>query len=136
MKGNSSADYDKIPEFLIKQCVSYIKKPLVRIFNAFFNSGIFPDVKIAKVRLSLKKRDRQNVRYYRPMSILPVFPKILEKLTYNRLIPFVNIVFYQKHRMKSIETASQNFIESIQETMDQCQHVVGIFWILQKDKIF
>ena len=36
--------------------------------------------------------------------------------------------------MKSIETASQTFIESIQEAMDQCQHVVGIFLDLTKGK--
>jgi hypothetical protein len=35
--------------------------------------------------------------------------------------------------MKSIETASQTFLESIQEAMDQCQHV-GIFLYLTKVK--
>jgi len=34
--------------------------------------------------------------------------------------------------MESIETASQTFIERIQETMDQCQHEVGIFLDLTK----
>jgi hypothetical protein len=34
--------------------------------------------------------------------------------------------------MKSIETASQTFIESTEEAMEQCQHVVGIFLDLTK----
>jgi len=61
---------------------------------------------------------------------------------YNRLKSFVN-----KHnilseaqnglrKMKSTETASQTFIESIQQTIDQCLHVVDYFWILQKHTMF
>jgi len=34
--------------------------------------------------------------------------------------------------MKSIETASQTFIDSIQEAIDQCQHIIGIFLDLTK----
>ena len=38
--------------------------------------------------------------------------------------------------MKSTETASQTFIESIQQTIDQCLNVVAYFWILQKHMMF
>jgi hypothetical protein len=62
------------------------------------------------------------------------FPKILEKFMYNRLKSFIN-----KHnilseaqnvlrKMKSTETASQNFKESTQQAIDQCLHVVEYFW--------
>jgi hypothetical protein len=27
LKGNSSAGFDEIPEFLVKQCICYLKKP-------------------------------------------------------------------------------------------------------------
>jgi hypothetical protein len=57
LKSISSAGFDEVPEFLIKQCILYIKKPLVLIFNASFNSGIFLDeMKIAKLRPVFKKR--------------------------------------------------------------------------------
>jgi hypothetical protein len=59
LKGNSSAGFDKIPEFLVNQCTCYLKKTLVHIYNASFQSGIFPDkMKIAKVRPLFKKGDR------------------------------------------------------------------------------
>ena len=32
LNGNSSAGFDEIPEFLVKQCVRYLKKPLKSIF--------------------------------------------------------------------------------------------------------
>jgi len=69
----------------------FYQKQLVHIVDTSFNSGIFPDkMKIAKVRHFFKKGDRQDVQNCRQMSILLVFPKILEKLIYNVLTSFVN----------------------------------------------
>jgi hypothetical protein len=53
---NSSAGCDEIPMLLIKQCLGYIIKPLVHIYNVSFQSGIFPDqMKIAKIKPLFKK---------------------------------------------------------------------------------
>ena len=53
-------------------------------------SGIFPDkLKIAKVIPVHKKGDARDVSNYRPISLLPVFSKLLEKLMYNRLPEFI-----------------------------------------------
>jgi len=38
LTGNFSAGFNKIAAFLVKQCTHYIKKLLVHIFNASFNS--------------------------------------------------------------------------------------------------
>ena len=38
--------------------------------------------------------------------------------------------------MKSTETASQTFTESIQQAIDQRLHVVEYFWMLQKHTMF
>jgi hypothetical protein len=43
LKGKPSAGYDEIPEYVVKQCIKYIKKPLVHIYNASLGSGTFPD---------------------------------------------------------------------------------------------
>jgi hypothetical protein len=47
-----------------------------------------------------KKGDRYDIHNYRPISIISVFAKLLERLMFNRLIPF----FYEK----KILTAAQN----------------------------
>jgi hypothetical protein len=36
-----------------------------------------------------KKGDRHDIQNYRPISIISVFPKLLERLMFNRLIPFL-----------------------------------------------
>ena len=37
-----------------------------------------------------KSGDAMSLNNYRPVSILPFFSKILEKLVYNRLLSFIN----------------------------------------------
>jgi hypothetical protein len=76
LKGNFSAGYDEIPEFLVKQCIKYIKKPLSNIYNASFETCIFPDrLKIVKVKPLYKKGDIHDVKNYKPTSLLSVFQK-------------------------------------------------------------
>jgi hypothetical protein len=84
LKNNSSAGFDETPTFLVKQCLCLFIKPLVHIYNVSFQTGTFPDMmKIAKVKPSFKQKDRQDIQNYRPISILSVFSKPLEKLMYN-----------------------------------------------------
>jgi hypothetical protein len=50
LKGKLSAEFDEIPEVLVKHCSHYIAKPLTHIFNLSFKFGIFPDLmKKAKI---------------------------------------------------------------------------------------
>jgi hypothetical protein len=134
MKGKPLAAFDKVPENLIKKCIQYIKEPLAHIFKASLVSGVFPDkMKLATVRPIHKRGDTQESGNYRPISILPALSKILEKLVYKRLMYFIkqyNILTDIQHGFrenKSTQSASQSFIEYIQEAMDKIFYIVGIF---------
>ena len=60
--------------------------------NQSFQSGIFPDkLKIAKVISLFKKGNPETPSNYRPISLLPIFSKIFEKLMYRRLYRFLEI---------------------------------------------
>lgn len=77
-----SPGYDDIPTQVNKHVAPSISPMLVHLFNSSFRFSIFPDdFKLAKV-------DRKFASNYRPISVLPHFIKILEKLTYNRLKEF------------------------------------------------
>jgi len=90
-KNKLTAGIDEIPDHVVKQCIELLKVPLTNIYNTSLESGIFPDkLKIAKVIPVHKKGDTRDICNYRPIALLPVFSKLLEKLMYNRLIAFID----------------------------------------------
>ena len=83
-----------------------------------FECGIFPDrLKVAKVKPLHKEGDVHDIQNYRPISLLSVFSKLLEKLMFNRLISFItknNILMEAENGFrenKSTATATQSFLE-------------------------
>ena len=64
---------------------------LVIIFNKSISEGIFPELlKTAKVIPIYKKDDTNFAKNYRPISLLSVFDKIIEKLVYKRVQSFLS----------------------------------------------
>ena len=52
------------------------------IFNASLQQIAFPNkLKIAKVTPLFTSGDAENVTNYRPISVLPVFPKIFDRIS-------------------------------------------------------
>jgi hypothetical protein len=86
LKGKCSSGFDGVMDFIVKICVQFIKKPLVYICNTSFASGIFPVIlQTAKIKSLHKNGNTGEVQNYRPISLLSVFSKIVEKLMYGRL---------------------------------------------------
>jgi len=91
MLNNSSSGYDDVNMKLLKSVKHDILTPLLHICNLSLEHGKFPDkLKIAKVVPIFKKGDKQLFDNYRPVSILPAFSKIIEKLVYKRIIHFLD----------------------------------------------
>ena len=90
-KDKKSKGYDGIDMCMLKKIIPHILTPLRHICNTSLGQGIFPDeMKIARIIPLFKSGDKQNVSNYRPISLLPQFPKILEKIFNNRLMNFLN----------------------------------------------
>ena len=80
-----------IPTHLLKLLRTCISTPLEIIYNASLSSGCVPDqFKIATVIPVYKKDATTCMNNYRPISLLSVFNKILEKLMHRRLIAFID----------------------------------------------
>ena len=79
-----------IPVVVIKHCSSVISPVLARIFNLCIKDGLFPDsLKIGKITPVYKKGASDEIVNYRPVSILPIFGKIFEKVLYSRIYSFM-----------------------------------------------
>ena len=74
---------------MVKICGESISKPLEIIFKSCIEKGQFPNEwKKANVVPVHKKGDKQVLRNYRPVSLLPICGKIFECLIYNNLFEF------------------------------------------------
>ena len=89
---SKSNDSYNVPTRLIKLARHTISEPFFTIANSSFLEGVFPDkLKFAKVTPIHKNKSKLECGNYRPILILPIFSKILEKLMNSRLIKFLGI---------------------------------------------
>ena len=109
------------------------------IFNLSIEKGIFPDqLKIAKVILLFKKGDIALMDNYRPISVLPCFSKILERIIYNRLYSFFseNNILYKKQfgfqKQYSTDHAIVHLVNEILKSFESNYYTLGVFIDLTK----
>ena len=108
--------------------------PLKHTYDMSFQSGIFPfELKITNVVPIFKTNDEMVFSNYRPVSVLPVFSKLLERLVYNRLITYItnNKLLYEYQlgfqKGKSTHLALILLVDKITEALDRAECVICIF---------
>ena len=83
--------------------------------------------------LFFKYGDDMLFSNYRPVSVLPVFSKVIERLMYNRLIGFIidNDMLYEYpfgfQKGKSPYMALVILLDKISEALENGECVVGVF---------
>ena len=83
---NKAHGWDDISARMIKICDDALLLPLRLIFESCLTQGVFPQVwKQANVVPIHKKNSKSLKNNYRPISLLPIFSKILEKLIFDSL---------------------------------------------------
>ena len=135
---NKSAGYDGFNARIVKCSIHAIFSPLCNIFNSSIENGIFPSaLKIAKVIPVFKSGNRNLLNNYRPVSVLSIFSKVLEKIVY-KLISFIqkNNILYRKQfgfrKGHSTSHALIDFINKLTTAFEDKLTVVGIIWDLSK----
>ena len=69
---------------MLKLCATSVSKPLNIIFNNFVINECFPNEwKKGNIIPVHKKGDKQIMKNYRPMSVLPICSKSFEKIIFN-----------------------------------------------------
>ena len=73
-----------------KTIILYNTQYFVNLINMFFKEGVFPEIlKNSKIIPILKnKSNKQDLNNYRPITITPIFSKIIEKLAHNQIYNF------------------------------------------------
>ena len=147
IKENKSHGCDEISSKMISMCGESLVDPLFIIFNNCLSKGIFPkNWKKANVVPIHKKNKKNDITNYRPISLLPIFSKVFEKLIFNNLYSYLTvnslITSKQSGFIKGDSTINQllSIIEMIQKSFD-CdvpKEVRGIFLDISKafDKVW
>ena len=128
-----------IPIRVIKKTAHLTSHVLAFHFNNFMMSGTFPDsLKVGKVTPIFKKGNIEEIGNYRPVSTLPIFGKIFEKIIYSRIYNFAqshNILDENQFGFRKYHSTSHavNYsIKIIDESTRKKNHVLGIFIDLSK----
>jgi Reverse transcriptase (RNA-dependent DNA polymerase) len=134
-----SEDMTGLSMYFIKKCSSAIIYPLYFIIYKSFESGIVPEqLKIAKVVPIHKSGDTSLPDNFRPISLLPNFSKILEKVMSNRLTKFLehnNLLCKEQFGFRKSHSTLHplvHFLNKVTEAKNQNKFTIAIFCDLRK----
>ena len=127
------------PIKIIKQCSHILSPVLAHHFNYLMRIGEFPnELKTGKITPIYKKENEEFLENYRPISTLPIFGKIFEKIIYERLYSFLvsQGILHNKQfgfrKNHSTSHALNHSINYINQGLQRGEHVLGIFIDLSK----
>ena len=124
---------------ILKKSSVYLAEHLSGFYNHCLEVGIFPDMlKNGVITPVFKKGDSRYLDNYRPVSMLPIFGKILEKIIYNRLYSFLtsmNVIYDKQFGFRKKHSTSHAINYSVNNILDEIEsknHVIGVFIDLSK----
>ena len=139
LTNKSRVGIDGISTILLKCIAPSIIKPLTLIINQIMKTGVFPNkIKLAKVIPIYKKDGPTQVTNYRPISLLPVLSKVVEKTIAKQLSEYFeeNKLFNQNQygfrTGHSTEHAALELVDKITSQMDNNETPINIFLDLSK----
>jgi Reverse transcriptase (RNA-dependent DNA polymerase)/Endonuclease-reverse transcriptase len=139
LQNKKSSGVDEITVEIMKKTIHCIAEPLANIVNSSFKSGKFPELlKIAKICPIYKEGSRKEFQNYRPISVLPSFSKIYERLVYNRLCDYTQklcILSPKQYGFRagySTYMSLLDFYDKVSNSIENKCYTVGIFIDLKK----
>ena len=136
---------DNISIRMIKICAKSIYIPLRKIFEECLRTSTFPlEWKKGTVVPIFKKGDKQIYKNYRPVSLLPIFGKILERLIFEEMFPFFienKLIAANQSGFKPGDSCINQLIaitDEIYQSFDAGYEVRGVFLDISKafDKVW
>lgn len=126
MDKNKACGVDSITVDSVQHLKTEVSIILTKLINLSLQDGVVPDkLKIARVKPLFKKGDCELSSNYRPVSVLPIFSKVLEVCVNGRLQSFLvrNDFLYGGQygfcRGRDTETAVLDLISDLQMKMDR-----------------
>ena len=141
---NKAHGHDNISIRMLKICDSTIYRPLEIIFKEALSTGLFPsECKKENIVPIHKKGDKQVIKNYRPVSLLPICGKVFERLIFNEMFSFLlenNLVSPNRSGFKPGDSCINQLLSithEIFQSFDERFEVRSVFLDISKafDKI-
>ena len=88
---NKATGSDGISGQMLLLCDESVTLPLQIIFKNILKTSIYPTIwKLANVTPVFKNGDKQLIKNYRPISLLPICGKIFEKIIFNNMYTYLH----------------------------------------------
>ena len=92
LSNSKSFGFDYIDTYCLKLAKDELGPAITHIVNLSISQKCFPDAwKKSKVVPLYKKDDQLNPKNYRPVSILPILSKVLEKVIYGQIMEYLHL---------------------------------------------
>ena len=130
---------DLIPARLIKDCAHELAPSITHLVNVILETSTIPnDFKIGRISAIYKSGEKNQLNNYRPITVLPILSKIMEKGIYNQLTVYLeknNLLSSRQfgfRKGKSTELAATLFFDDVHRAMDRGELTGTIFIDLSK----
>ncbi|KAK9496777.1 hypothetical protein O3M35_012971 [Rhynocoris fuscipes] len=111
IKSSTSPSFDGIPSCLLKNCANNLAEALTFLFNFSLSYGIVPDVwKVSFVNPVFKCGSRDNVKNYRPISMLCPIAKVFDSLVYDLIYPLTSSIIPEQHGFVKNRSTTTNLL--------------------------
>ena len=139
LDNQKSSGTDNISGRMLKATIDTTVSTITKLFNMSIRTGTFPSCwKTARVVPIPKKGCRTNPANYRPISILPILSKVLERILHN-------LIFKHLRSMSPISTRQFGFLpgrstvsalltlsNDVLDSLDKGQEIISVFFDLSK----
>ena len=139
ISSSKATGIDALPIKLIKATAPIVVESLTALLNTIINTGIFPaEWKLARVTPIHKSGPRNLLDNYRPISVLPVLSKLLEKIMYHQLYGYLmanNLLSNNQFGFRKLHSTSTALVSATNEwlvNMDRGFLNLAVFIDLKK----
>jgi len=131
---NKAPGPDRIDSLMLQNSWDIVGSDFTSLLNLCFEKGLFPNEwKLSELKVLLKSKDKDpsQIKSYRPICLLPVMGKVLERLIIDQVMDEIDLRSpisdnqFGFRRGRSTEDALQTAVSYVQESVESM--VLGIF---------
>lgn len=137
--GNPSAGHDGIKAHIVKHLKDIILSPMTHVINSIINDGVYPSIlKGARVVPIHKGGSMSDPGNYRPISVLPVLNKIIEKVLVKQMVHYLesnNLISCNQFGFRKTRGTGHAILQTVEETrfdLDKGKICAAVFYDLRR----